>query len=318
MKKQLLFALLLVSTGIFAQKIQISKTLNAPAQQVQVSNKASVLVNQAPSNVTVAATIDPNYNFSIYTADDISFPQSTTLKSIKIAGQLDSNSFFDQAYRGGHFIIFEDNNGKPAGKPANAQSAKFNFDFDQNNTAVTYQIQSTTVTFTIDLTNVSNSAGLSLDANKTYWIAFAAKVDFDEADSSVWYNFLSDDGNNNGYFIDENDSFNQDFTNWTPLAVLELPSTNNVNMLVEGASATLGVKESFSTKSTFYPNPSSSKITLLDADKTAKVQIYNLAGSIVLETVQKDVDVSKLAKGNYIVKQILKDGSSISSKFIKN
>ena len=90
-------------------------------------------------------------------------------------------------------------------------------------------------------------------------------------------------------------------------------------MQIEGIVAgTLGTTEAYSSKSTFYPNPSSSKITFVEADKISKVQIYNLAGALVLETSQKDIDVSQLAKAVYIVKQVLKNGNTISSKFIKN
>lgn len=317
MKKQLLFALLLASSGAFAQKFDVIKTAKTPTQQIKPSHKAAVLVDQQVVDQTLPTTIDNGLGFSLFGADDVIFTNAVTLQSYKVIGSMESYSNFAEAYRGGHFIIFEDNNGKPASKPADAQNAKVNFDFDETNTAVSYELTNDALIFTIDLTKINNNSGINLDANKTYWIAFSPKIDVATTES-MWSMFASGDANQDAVFIDENSSVNPAWSDW--VSIKELGSeTNSLNMLIEGISdTTLGVKDLYSTASTFYPNPSSSQITFKDADKISKVQIYNLAGAIVLETNQKSADVSKLTKGNYIIKQILKDGNTISSKFIKN
>lgn len=318
MKKQLLLAVLLSSTGIFAQQQSQFKASNISTAKHQTANKSSVLVNQEAATTPIVSYIDELKNASIFTADDVIFTDAVTLQTFTVSGSLEEDANFATAYKGGHFIIFEDDNGKPASSPANAQTAKLNFDFDENNSAVTYNLQSLSVSFTIDLTKINNNSGIDLDANKTYWIAFAPKIDTDVL-TSVWFKHGSTgDANLGGVIIDENNSMEAGLTNWTNLSDLGL-SPSDLNMQIEGIVAgTLGTTEAYSSKSTFYPNPSSSKITFVEADKISKVQIYNLAGALVLETSQKDIDVSQLAKAVYIVKQVLKNGNTISSKFIKN
>jgi hypothetical protein len=72
------------------------------------------------------------------------------------------------------------------------------------------------------------------------------------------------------------------------------------------------------SKLSIYPNPATDVINLKSSKDIKGVSIFDLSGKIVKQsTGASQVNVSSLAKGNYILQAINKDGSVENTKFIK-
>lgn len=98
------------------------------------------------------------------------------------------------------------------------------------------------------------------------------------------------------------------------------PATMNINgpnIIVYGDSV-LGVSESFNTGGiNVYPNPSSDFIKFKDEKSVLKSEIFDATGKVLISTSDKEIDVRKLPKGTYYVKQYLENVKNVSGKFIK-
>ncbi|AZI32969.1 T9SS type A sorting domain-containing protein [Kaistella carnis] len=81
--------------------------------------------------------------------------------------------------------------------------------------------------------------------------------------------------------------------------------------------AVLGVDDSSVSKLAFYPNPV--KNTIKFAEKVSNVTIFDMTGKSVKSflTNTDAVDLSSLAKGNYIIQYTTKSGKKVSNKLIK-
>lgn len=67
-----------------------------------------------------------------------------------------------------------------------------------------------------------------------------------------------------------------------------------------------------------YPNPSSERITLASKEDIRKVSLISSEGKTVLTSENsKNIDISKLPKGVYILQGDLKNGTSVTRKIIK-
>jgi uncharacterized repeat protein (TIGR01451 family) len=94
--------------------------------------------------------------------------------------------------------------------------------------------------------------------------------------------------------------------------------TNDYTTTVQN---TLGTTEINNDKSLFsiYPNPVKDVLFIKSKEKVVKVEIFDLSGRILNSASATDnsINVSELAKGNYIIKLFTKD-KSVTQKFIKN
>ena len=106
----------------------------------------------------------------------------------------------------------------------------------------------------------------------------------------------------------------------TPALVIdEIRVANNWGQAL-GTTSTLGVSKMDVSKFTLYPNPvSNGKLYISSPSSSQKqVSIYSILGQKVLDTKttnNAEINVSKLAKGNYILK-ITEDGKSETKKLI--
>ncbi len=71
-----------------------------------------------------------------------------------------------------------------------------------------------------------------------------------------------------------------------------------------------------SVKKHIYPNPSD-KVIHINSEGFLKVEIYDLAGKIVLSSGSSPLDISELKSGFYVVKIIDSSSSEITQRFIK-
>lgn len=84
-------------------------------------------------------------------------------------------------------------------------------------------------------------------------------------------------------------------------------------------ATTLGaVKFNVSQNFTLYPNPAQSVVTIQSDENVELIEIYTLGSSRILATKEKQIDVSNLPKGAYIVKLTTSEGKVGVNKIIKN
>ncbi|MBL4707768.1 MAG: T9SS type A sorting domain-containing protein [Flavobacteriales bacterium] len=89
---------------------------------------------------------------------------------------------------------------------------------------------------------------------------------------------------------------------------LTISSSNFLTSIPTTQSSSLGL--------TIYPNPAKETITIEGIEKGTAIQFFNIAGQLVMETMNKpNISISKLNPGVYFV-QIEKNGSVQTQKFI--
>ncbi|MDP5091820.1 MAG: T9SS type A sorting domain-containing protein, partial [Polaribacter sp.] len=66
-----------------------------------------------------------------------------------------------------------------------------------------------------------------------------------------------------------------------------------------------------------YPNPASNNLTVITEQEIKTIEIYNIQGQKVKTSNQKQINVSDLAKGIYLVKIQNNENSILTKKFIK-
>ncbi|WP_157884424.1 T9SS type A sorting domain-containing protein [Chryseobacterium kwangjuense] len=94
--------------------------------------------------------------------------------------------------------------------------------------------------------------------------------------------------------------------------------SKTISYLVPGALSTSETDRK-KTDISLYPNPSSDMINLKSDKEIKNITITSLDGKAVVKTGNmKNIDISKLPKGVYILKGELKNGNTVSKKIIKN
>ena len=99
------------------------------------------------------------------------------------------------------------------------------------------------------------------------------------------------------------------------LMVLESDLTNYVLYKLGG---TLGVNDVTKKSLSVYPNPV--KDILHFSEEVSNIRIVDISGRVVkqISGLEKTLDVSKLAKGVYIITATTKAGKTITNKIIKD
>jgi uncharacterized repeat protein (TIGR01451 family) len=94
--------------------------------------------------------------------------------------------------------------------------------------------------------------------------------------------------------------------------------TNTFTTTVQNVLATTEINND-KTQFSVYPNPVQDVLFIKSKEKVVKAEIYDAAGRILNSTspTNNSINVSELAKGNYIIKLSTKD-KTVTQKFIKN
>ena len=79
----------------------------------------------------------------------------------------------------------------------------------------------------------------------------------------------------------------------------------------------LSVSEVSSKWESIYPNPASDEINIKTDKKIKSSTLYDSSGRIVLKAETKNINVSSLQKGNYILRIQYDNGSEVSEKIVK-
>lgn len=291
-----------------------------------VSNlKASeIKFNQTPDfDNGIISMVDQDNN-QIIAADDFQVSEATKVDKFVFYGTQSYDDLPDY-YLGTKMYIFDDNNGKPAGKPSDISTAVAVINIDENNTAANVAGNGNPFEFVFEV-DVTKALGhdLTLVANKKYWVAFAPKVDlFDEYGMDADETFYWSLGNGNlsePVLIDEADLFEAAATNWSTISSLLGETFEGLAFTITGES-TLGTTEIYSNlrNVSIYPNPAVNVINLKANKKNTitKTEIFDLNGKLVLSSAETSINVEKLPKAVYIVK--IYSGNEVieTSKIIK-
>ncbi|KPH12832.1 T9SS type A sorting domain-containing protein [Chryseobacterium sp. ERMR1:04] len=94
--------------------------------------------------------------------------------------------------------------------------------------------------------------------------------------------------------------------------------TNTYTTSVQNVLATSEINN-YKSIFTIYPNPVKDVLSIQSKDKIVKAEIYDAAGRVLktISVTDNSMNVSELAKGNYIIKLSTKD-KMMTQKFIKN
>lgn len=79
----------------------------------------------------------------------------------------------------------------------------------------------------------------------------------------------------------------------------------------------LGTSDINKKNVTVYPNPTADRIFVSGNKKVIALELYNVVGQKVLESYENSLDLTSVAKGNYILKIKTENGEISSSKIIK-
>jgi hypothetical protein len=94
--------------------------------------------------------------------------------------------------------------------------------------------------------------------------------------------------------------------------------TKSVSYPEAGSLSTVDL-DSKKEQISIYPNPSSDFINVISKEELKKVTLTSLDGKAIITTGKsRNIDISKLPKGVYLLQGELKNGNSISRKVIKN
>ena len=70
-------------------------------------------------------------------------------------------------------------------------------------------------------------------------------------------------------------------------------------------------------KTSIYPNPASEKISIKSETAISKIELYDLSGKKLKESTLKEMNISTLPRGNYLLKISDKNGNTETQKLIK-
>lgn len=327
-------ALGLAFAGINAQTKRIFET-NPKSSKTNFIHKkdGGLLLEQSAGQnhyLNFPSVTDEHGN-TFLSIDDMKFTQAVGLTELGTLGNVWLANDLSQSTTAVRVMIFEDNNGKPKGKPASSANSIFYKDIPFNDPAINLEQGENFIDsyLSVDLKLANNNTPIQLEANKTYWIAIALKQNLEGTfieNEKAWTRTSSAARNLDAYIIDEQNYLGLgkdwikvlDFYEMGTGSPNQYPDdVNGQNISIYGVT-NLGTTEVYSTANTnIFPNPATEVISFKNADKVSKTEIYNTAGQIVITSTDKQVNVRKLEKGTYFVKQHLLDGSASSSKFIK-
>ncbi len=88
--------------------------------------------------------------------------------------------------------------------------------------------------------------------------------------------------------------------------------------IVKLANEYLNINEISDKNIITVENPVKNKINIQSEEKITSLQLYNLDGKLIRSTNNKDMHISDLSKGNYLLSIQLENGKTVSKKIIKD
>ena len=107
-------------------------------------------------------------------------------------------------------------------------------------------------------------------------------------------------------------SLSDDGTNWENI---QGPSFKSYYWYTQNSS--LSTEDDSGSRIGLYPNPTNS-VLLLNSNVPHKIEVYDLGGRKIIESIGVEIDISSLSNATYVVKIIdLQSNEFVSKKIIK-
>jgi len=103
------------------------------------------------------------------------------------------------------------------------------------------------------------------------------------------------------------------------IAIRNMYCNNNKDDIIEKYSAPFRQEDKNLTDKHIYivPNPVNDILTVVTESEIDKVSLYNLNGICIMQTKDKQINVSSLSNGIYVISVLTKDNETYQSKFVK-
>ncbi|RZL01044.1 MAG: T9SS type A sorting domain-containing protein, partial [Pedobacter sp.] len=91
-----------------------------------------------------------------------------------------------------------------------------------------------------------------------------------------------------------------------------------MSVYLQGFGATLGTPEIAAKNFSIYPNPASDIATISSSAEVKTVNVFNTLGQVVLTAKTKELNLSSLNSGMYMVQIQFADNTTATRKIVKN
>lgn len=297
---------------------QISVTATSNGNQINaVTGTNAVLVDQPADGVNgIISTNLLDLGGAVYVADDFELAGNSKITKLTAYGFNNAGNFMVDA-TGVSFYIIEDEDWFPAGSDPSLD-ALHKFDLNIGDPGLTVTVDGGSVALTLDLTVLDTDVVLA--AGTKYWLSVVPAMDNTGGDGALrwnWYESVTPQGVE-AHLLDPADLFGSGYTAWTALSSISGITWQAQAMTIEGEPATMGVSDLSASSFVVYPNPATNlvKVDLKNAD-VKEMAVLNLAGQVVATSKTKNVNVSALPAGVYVVKVIDSKGATHTSKIVK-
>ncbi|GEM_PF-782205 len=323
MKKiYLLAATALTLSFASGQKINKSKTVQNYAGNSFVTSKA-------PSQLFIQIANGQNgygvgnlsaFGGAIYLADDFEILNPATITKITTYGftTVAPTDLLAEEITEVKIHIFENNNGVPATKPANAFKtitvAKGSPGLIINN-----NLESSGQLYEISVDLAAAGIDLQLENKKRYWFSIVPSVDFEDDLRYAWFKAEDNKFPGKVHLIDPSDLFEEGFTEWISLDDFFSEPWGDFGLAfsITGDTA-LGTSELYSNVKPVMATQQGDLLHIFTKnDKLKSADIYATDGKKVASGTMDKLNIGQLPKGVYILNVTLTSGKTESTKFIK-
>lgn len=245
-------------------------------------------------------------------ADDFTLNQTSSITKISVQGTQVSNNLQSRS-TGVLIYIYNDNNGKPNGNPADLSVLPV-AKIDISSSSPAYHLVQTSFqnyTYSVDVNQILSN--LVLQAGIKYWLVFVPKTNLQTLstnnlqDSFFWWT-----GVHSGSYAMSISPTNlygsgNGVTTWFDA------THDGVTFSIEGTNS-LGVNEEIFNSSgiSITPNPAIDTVKILTDEKIKKILLYDQLGRTIKSNESNNVlDVSNLQTGHYFIQITTEKGQTV-------
>ena len=317
MKKLYFIAAAVLSASMINAQSLSAVSTNENIETI-LSKPADILYLQDQTTTSGIVSNILNNGTFVMVADDFTLTETSDVKKVSFLGFQNAGTLATLV-KGVVMYIYSDDNGKPSGIPASASPYVAKIDLSAPSSAYTITTPATGYSlFTIDLVAALGSA-VTLQADTTYWVTFAPKVNLNAYTATTRWNWTVGDVNfSKAKLVDPADAFGAGATNWTNISSLTADVTfDGLAFSLEGDAA-LKTNELFGTIRELIVTQDADQLYIFTKNEKLKnVEIYATDGRKVLSGSSDKISVAKLSKGIYIVNVTTNTGKTFSTKFMK-
>ncbi|HAV03258.1 MAG TPA: hypothetical protein DCW95_08815 [Chryseobacterium sp.] len=311
---------LLAATALtlsFANAQESLSAVSNTVKTVNVSKPGAILYEQEQTGTNgIVSDIISSGEF-VMAADDFTLTSAVTAKKFYFIGfQNDAN--LPDITQGASMYIYSDANGNPSGIPGTAAPTIAKVELMMGEPGINIIADSSYFIFEVDL-EAALGSGLSIEANKKYWVTFAPKIDLEDyIGASRWNWSVGTLNGSKAKLVDPYNAFGAGATNWTNISALtNNPAFDGLAFAIHG-DVGLGTQELYSTIKPVIATQQGDLLHIFTQnDKLKSADIYATDGKKVASGTVDKLNIGQLPKGVYILNVTLASGKTESTKFIK-